>query len=63
MAIKEDPQICETAIHAGGQVWLAGLVLRWRHKDGSYRYLGNAVLVLNDSGEVVGYRGADNHPA
>lgn len=37
-----------------------GLVLRWRHKDGTYRYLeSNAVPVINQSGEVVGYRGAD----
>ena len=37
-----------------------GLILRWRHKNGTYRYLeSNAVPVFNDRNEVVGYRGAD----
>ena len=36
------------------------LVLRWRHKNGTYRYLeSNAVPILNDGGELLGYRGAD----
>ena len=36
------------------------LVLRWRHRNGTYRYLeSNAVPILNDGGELVGYRGAD----
>jgi len=35
-------------------------VLRWRHKDGSYRYLeSNSEPILNGSGELVGYRGSD----
>jgi PAS domain S-box-containing protein len=38
----------------------AGYVMRWRHKDGSYRYLeSNAVPIIGATGEVVGYRGAD----
>jgi PAS domain S-box-containing protein len=37
-----------------------GQVLRWRHKDGHYCFLeGNAVPVLNDNGQLVGYRGSD----
>ena len=33
-------------------------VLRWRHKDGTYRYLeSNAVPILDDHAEVVEYRG------
>jgi PAS domain S-box-containing protein len=37
-----------------------GWVLRWRHRDGSYRYLeSNAVPLLDDAGNVVGYQGAD----
>ena len=36
------------------------LVLRWRHKDGSYRYLeSNATPVLDREGDVIGFRGAD----
>ncbi|MGH7369395.1 MAG: PAS domain S-box protein, partial [Candidatus Methylomirabilaceae bacterium] len=38
----------------------AGYVVRWRHKDGGYRYLeSNAVPIIGAAGEVVGYRGAD----
>ena len=37
-----------------------GWVLRWRHKDGSYRYLeSNASPIINAAGELVGYLGAD----
>jgi len=36
------------------------LVVRWRHKDGSYRYLeGNAVPILDKAGELIGFRGID----
>src|SRR6185436_5882056 len=36
------------------------LVLRWRHKDGSIRYLESTALPLFDAaGEVKGYRGTD----
>jgi PAS domain S-box-containing protein len=38
----------------------AGLVLRWRHKNGQYCFLeSNAVPVLGDDGELAGYRGSD----
>ncbi len=37
-----------------------GWVLRWRHKDGSYRYLeSNADPIFDKNCEITGYRGAD----
>lgn len=37
-----------------------GLTIRWRHKDGTYRFLeSNAVPVLDAEGRFVGYIGAD----
>jgi len=37
-----------------------GLVLRWKHKDDSWRYLeSNAVPVVDAAGEFVGFRGVD----
>lgn len=37
-----------------------GLLLRWRHKDGSYRYLeSNAVPILDAQGDLRGFRGVD----
>ena len=36
------------------------LALRWKHKDGSYRYLeSNAVPIVGASGELTGFRGVD----
>ena len=36
------------------------LVVRWRHRDGSFRFLeSNSVPVLDEAGAVVGFRGAD----
>jgi PAS domain S-box-containing protein len=41
------------------QGW-TGLVLRWRHKNGTYRYLeSNGVPIIDSGGALVGYRGAD----
>ncbi|MBD0327513.1 MAG: PAS domain S-box protein, partial [Pyrinomonadaceae bacterium] len=38
----------------------SGLVLRWRHRDGSFRYLeSNAVPIFDTDGSVTGYRGSD----
>ena len=35
-------------------------LLRWRHKDGRYRYLeSNAVPILDSDGELTGFRGVD----
>jgi PAS domain S-box-containing protein len=37
-----------------------GWVLRWRHKDGSYKFLeSNANPIFNELGELVGFRGVD----
>lgn len=39
--------------------WTA-MVLRWRHKNGTYRYLEtNAAPILDRNGEVMGYRGTN----
>jgi PAS domain S-box-containing protein len=36
------------------------LVLRWRHRNGTYRYLErNGTPILDTTGEVIGYRGTD----
>ena len=38
----------------------SGLIVRWRHKDGSFRHLeSNAVPILGEGGELVGFRGTD----
>ncbi len=38
-----------------------GLVVRWRHRDGSYRYLeSNSVPVLDDEGNLAGFQGVDH---
>lgn len=38
----------------------SGLIIRWRHRDGSYRYLeSGGVPFFDASGAVVGYRGSD----
>jgi len=38
----------------------SNLMLRWQHKDGTYRYLeSNAVPILNPENELVGFRGVD----
>ena len=37
-----------------------GWILRWRHKDGTYRFLeSNADPILDRAGGLTGYRGAD----
>src|SRR5260370_13043265 len=37
-----------------------GLVLRWKHKQGGYRYLeSNGLPVFDQQGNLIGYRGAD----
>jgi len=40
----------------GWKTW----TLRWRHKDGSYRWLEcNALALFDEHGKTIGYRGAD----
>jgi PAS domain S-box-containing protein len=37
-----------------------GVLIRWRHRDGSYRWLeSNGIPLLDESGELAGYWGAD----
>jgi PAS domain S-box-containing protein len=58
----EDRSEVETALPqlmAEKRGW-KGWVLRWRHKDGSYRFLeSNAAPILDSAGNIRGYRGAD----
>jgi two-component system cell cycle sensor histidine kinase/response regulator CckA len=58
---EDDRREVESALPylvAEEQGW-RGLVLRWRHKDGTYRYLeSNASPKFNAAGELVGYIGA-----
>jgi PAS domain S-box-containing protein len=38
----------------------SGLLIRWRHRDGSYRYLeSNGIPILSSVGELEGFRGSD----
>jgi PAS domain S-box-containing protein len=38
----------------------SGLLIRWRHRDGSYRYLeSNGIPILSAAGELEGFRGSD----
>jgi PAS domain S-box-containing protein len=38
----------------------SGIVLRWRHKDGSYRYLeSSAAPMVDGQGSLIGFQGAD----
>jgi len=53
-------------IEANLPTWIAekrgwsNLMLRWRHKDGTYRYLeSNAVPILSSEDKLVGFRGVD----
>ncbi len=48
------------------KTWIAekrgwnGLLIRWKHKNGSYRYLeSNAVPILDTKGSLSGFRGVD----
>jgi PAS domain S-box-containing protein len=59
---EEDRSMVETEFPK----WIAercgwnNLVIRWRHKDGGWRYLeSNAVPIVSASGELVGFRGVD----
>jgi PAS domain S-box-containing protein len=37
-----------------------GLVIRWRHRDGRWRYLeSSAVPIIDANGQIVGFRGVD----
>jgi PAS domain S-box-containing protein len=53
-------------VEANLPIWIdekrgwSNLMLRWKHKDGTYRYLeSNAVPILSSENELIGFRGAD----
>jgi PAS domain S-box-containing protein len=47
------------AAMAAGTGW-EGAILRWKHRDGSYRYLeSTATPIVDDAGTTIGWRGAD----
>ncbi len=58
----EDRALVVSAQHSldAGERRLSNLVARWRHRDGSYRWLERHALALIDSGGLItGYRGTD----
>lgn len=59
---EDDRKIVETELPrlvAARQGW-RGWILRWRHKNGTFRYLeSNASPVIDAKGELLGYLGAD----
>lgn len=65
---------CLPYVHEDDKEWLAkslpfhietktgwnNVIVRWRHKDGNYRYLeSSAVPIISETGAVKGFRGAD----
>ena len=60
--LEEDREKVAEAIaqRADDKAGWSGLVIRWRHADGSIRHLeSNATPVLGPQGEVVGWQGTD----
>jgi PAS domain S-box-containing protein len=59
---EEDRLIVKEKIEqltADGHGW-TNWVIRWLHKDGSYRYLeSNGTPILDSNGELIGFRGTD----
>lgn len=62
MIHEEDRKFVESQLPK----WIAGkkgwenLILRWKHKDGSWRWLeSNSVPIINADGELTGFRGVD----
>lgn len=59
----QDREKIETLMFAGPDAEKHGwndVVLRWRRKDGSYRWLeSSAIPLFDNAGNVFGYRGAD----
>jgi PAS domain S-box-containing protein len=56
---SEDLAALDFAMHTLGpnQRTASNLQARWRHRNGSYRWLERNMLVLLSDGKVVGYRG------
>ncbi|MCP4645083.1 MAG: PAS domain S-box protein [bacterium] len=58
----EDRQKIEAMLptHIADKEGWSIMLIRWRHKDGGWRYLeSNAVPILDESGELAGFRGVD----
>jgi PAS domain S-box-containing protein/diguanylate cyclase (GGDEF)-like protein len=56
----EQPEQAEALLPAQGEHQLTGAVARWRTRDGQLRWLErNVVSVLDESSQIVGYRGTD----
>lgn len=54
---RAEQQMLAAIEHKSG--W-RNLLARWRHKDGTWRYLeSNAVAIVSSDGELVGFRGVD----
>jgi PAS domain S-box-containing protein len=61
-ALDEDRKELDRTIeeYAGQKGGWTGLVVRWRHKDGSVRHLeSTATPILDERGELTGWRGTD----
>jgi diguanylate cyclase (GGDEF)-like protein/PAS domain S-box-containing protein len=58
---SEDLAALDFAMHTLGpnQRTASNLQARWRHRNGSYRWLERNMLVLLSDGKVVGYRGSE----
>ena len=59
---SEDLAALDFAMHTLGanQRTATNLQARWRHRNGSYRWLErNMLALLNESGQVVGFRGSE----
>ena len=59
--LPEDLAALDFAMHTLGpnQRTASNLQARWRHRNGSYRWLERNMLVLLNYGQVVGFRGSE----
>jgi two-component system, cell cycle sensor histidine kinase and response regulator CckA len=56
----EDKKVVQSLIKDSRQTGWSNLLLRWRHKNGTCRYLeSNAVPILDHKGDFIGFRGVD----
>jgi len=59
---EDDRQLTRETVEkciADNRGW-SNLLIRWQHKDGSWRYLeSNSVPIYNSKGEITGFRGVD----
>ncbi len=56
---RADVEAKYPGLRAGKRGW-RGWIIRWRHRDGSFRYLeSNAEPIVAENGSLLGYRGSD----